>query len=316
MVATLTLAPFGARAQSSADRKPARIGVLTPSESQWPSDVFRRALAALGHRDGETVSIAVHNAQGRLESMPRLAADLVAARVDLIVAVNTPGAKAAIGATTTIPIVMSVVGDPLATGLVSNLARPGGNVTGVSNLGRELTDKRLQLLVEAVPAARRIAALFHPDDPVTGAQIEDTRLAAARLGVEARFYAVRTNAELSGVFAAMTEWRAQALLRLFGQAFTVSGATIALAAEHRLPTMMLSKDEVAAGGLMAYDAERTELLRRTAYLVDRILKGAKPGDLPVEQPATFEFTVNLKTAKALGITLSPLLLARADVVIE
>lgn len=293
-----------------------RVGVLTPSESQWQPDVFRLALRDLGYEEGKNLTLVIRDAAGRLERLPTLAADLVAARVDVVAAVNTPGAKAAIAATQVVPIVMTVVGDPLATGLVPNLARPGGNATGVSNLGRDLTEKRLQLLTEAVSGARRIAVLLHPDDPVVVPQVEDVKAAALRLGVEARFVSVRSTGELPAAFATMREWQAEALLRLFGQAFATSAGTIALAAEHRLPTMMLTKDEVAAGGLMSYDADRAQLFRRAAFFVDKILKGAKPGELPIEQPTKFEFVINLKTAAALGLNMPLSLLARADEVIE
>jgi putative ABC transport system substrate-binding protein len=293
-----------------------RVGVLTPSASQWQPTVFREAMRDLGYRESANLTIKVRDAGARLEVLPQLAMDLVRDNVDVIVAINTPSTRAAIGATRTIPIVMSVVGDPLATGFVTNLSRPGGNVTGVSNLNREITAKRLQLLKEAVPAVTRVAVLFHPDDPISGPQVEDTKAAASQLGVEPKFFAVRDAEELPGTFAAMIDWRAQAILRLAGQAFPLSRPTVELALKHHLPTMMLTKQEVNLGGLLSYDSDRAELFRHTALFVDKILKGANPGELPVEQPRKFELAINLKTAKALGLTVPSSLLLRADRVIQ
>lgn len=308
------MAPLATEAQQA--QKAYRVGVLTPSASQWQPAVFRQALRDLGYEEPANLTLKVRDAGGKLEALPRLAMELVREHVDIIVAINTPSTRAAIGATKTIPIVMSVVGDPVATGFVTNLSRPGGNVTGVSNLNREITAKRLQLLKEAVPGVSRIAVLFHPDDPISAPQVEDTKVAAAQLGVEPRFFAVRNPEDLRGAFAVMTEWRAQAILRLAGQAFPLSKPTVELALKHHLPTMMLTEQEVKLGGLLSYDSDRPELFRRTALFVDKILKGAKPGELPVEQPTKFELAINLKTAKALGLTVQSSLLVRADRIIQ
>lgn len=307
-------------ASHSATAQPAqkvyRVGVLTPSPEQWQPAVFRQALQGLGYREPSNLVLIVRDAKGRLDALETLAGELVRGKVDVLVAVNTPGTRAAMGATTTVPIVMSVVGDPLATGFVTNLSRPGGNVTGVSNLNREITAKRLQLLKEAVPALARVAVLFHPDDPITTPQVRDTQAAAARLGVEVRFFPIRNIDDLRQAFAVLSQWRGQALLRLAGQAFPLSRQTADLALKHSLPTMLITKEDVALGALMAYDADRAELFRRTAYFVDKILKGANPGDLAVEQPTKFELSVNMKTAKALGLAIPPSLLLRADHVVE
>ena len=314
LLSALSLAPLASHAQTMPGRH--RVGVLTPSSAQWQPIVFGQALRALGYHEERNLALVVRDAEGRLDRLPGLASELVRDNVAVIVAINTPGARAAIDATKSIPVVMTVVGDPMATGLVSNLARPDGNATGVSNLGRELTQKRLQLLVEVLPDLRRLAVLHHPVDPVVAPQIDDVKAAASRLGIEVRFFPVHSEPELVEAFNAMSRWHAQAVLRLYGQAFALSTATIELAARARLPAMLLSKEEVAAGALMAYEASRPELFRRAAHLVDRILKGSKPQDLPVEQPTKFEFAINLKTAGTIGLVVPPTLLALADEVVE
>lgn len=318
VVATITLTcllmSLDAVAQQS--QKAYRVGVLTPSASQWQPAVFRQALRDLGYREPSNLTLIVRDAGGRLDTLPQLAAELVRENVDVLVAVNTPCARAAIDATKTIPIVMSVVGDPLATGFVTNLGRPGGNVTGVSNLNREITAKRLQLLKETVPHLIRVAVLFHPDDPITAPQIRDIKASASQLGVEPRFFPVRNAEELQGAFATMVQWRAQAVLRLAGQAFPLSKPTVELAVKHSLPTMLLTKEDVALGALMSYDADRADLFRRTAHFVDKILKGAKAGQLAVEQPTKFELSINTKTAKAIGLTIPSPVLVRADHIVE
>lgn len=297
-------------------RRVHRVGVLTPVAGQWQGLVFRNAMRELGYEEGVNLILIERDAHNRLDTLPQLASDLVREGVDVIVSVNTPGARAAIGATKIIPVVMSVVADPVSMGLVASLARPGGNATGVSNLGRDLTEKRLQLLKETVPAANRIAILLNPDDPIVNPQTEDAKHAAGRLGIETRLFPARSVHDIEPAFAAMAQWPAQAIFRLAGQALPVSGPTIELAYRHRLPAMLLTKDEVAAGALMSYDADRSETFRRTAYFVDRIIKGDKPSDLPIEQPTRFELVINLRTARGLGLTIPPAILARADEVIE
>ena len=290
--------------------------MLTPSASQWHPEAFKQALRELGYEEPANVTILLRDAGGKLDKLPQLAQELVRERVDVLVAVTTPGTRAAMDATKAIPIVMTVVADPVAMGFVSNLGRPGGNVTGISNLNRELTTKRLELLKEAVPGAVRIAVLLHPDDPIVAPQMDDTKSVAPRLGVEPRFFPVRTTDDLRRAFTTMTEWRAHAVLRLAGLPLSLSTPAIELALRHHLPTMLVLKEEVTAGALMAYDANRAEMFGRSAWFVDRILKGARPGDLPVEQPTRFELRVNLKTAKALGLTIPSSVILRADLVIE
>ena len=212
---------------------------------------------------------------------------------------------------------MSVVGDPITTGFVSNLARPGGNVTGVSNLSGELASKQLSLLKKAVPTARRIAVMLNSNDPITTPQQKDIERAAPSIGVEVHFFPARTPAELGSVFERMLKWRPDAVLWLAGQQVELEQQTLEMASsKSRLPVMPTQVRNTSSGGLLSYFADNAELIRRTAAYVDKILKGAKAGDLPVEQPTKFELVINLKTAKALGLTIPPSLLARADEVIE
>ena len=293
-----------------------RVGVLVPQPRGWEEKVFRQTLSDLGYRDGVNLILDVRSAEGELARLPSLAAELVRSGPHVIVAVNTPGTRAAIAATRTIPIVMSGVGDPVATGFVSNLARPEGNVTGVSNLCGELAAKRLSLLREVLPTPRRIAVMLNPDDPITTPQVKDVERAAPSIGVEVRFFPVRVAAELGSVFELMLKWRPDAVLWLCGQQRTLELRTVALAPKHRLPVMSYRGEAVHAGGLMSYSPNRADLIRRVASHVDKILKGAKPADLPVEQPTKFELIINLKTAKAFGLTIPPSLLVRADQIIE
>lgn len=238
------------------------------------------------------------------------------ARVDVIVAINTPGARAAIQATKQIPIVISIVGDPVATGFVTNLARPGGNVTGISNMTGELASKRISLLKELMPVTKRIGVLFNPVDPITVPQIRDAERGAPQLGIEARMFPVKAPSDLPATFEQMLAWRADAAVWLSGQSIAFQPATIELTTRHRLPVMVLQRGDVEAGGLISYFPDNGELFRRTAMYVDRILKGTKPGDLPVEQPTKFELAINVKTARALGLAVPPSLLLRADRVVE
>jgi len=295
---------------------PRRVGVLTPSAAQWEATAFRQGLGDLGYVEGQNLTIDVRSADGRLERLPALAAGLVRSDVEVIVGINYPGARAAMDATRTVPIVAVAIGDPVALGLVGSLARPEGNVTGVSNMAGDLGAKRLELLKEALPGARRIALLLHPDEPIVAPQLRDLEPAGRRLGVELRRFPLRHNAEVERVLADIVRWRADAILRLAGQAITVGKRTAEVALERRVPAMLLQRPEAEAGALMTYFADHPALYRRAAHYVDRILKGAKPGDLPVEQPTQFDLVINLATARALGLTLPPALLLRADKVIQ
>ncbi len=302
-------------AEAQVKGKP-RVGVLTPAERQWEGAAFREALRSLGYIEGSNIVIDVRSAEGKLERMPELAAALINSNVDVILAVNTPGARAAIEATKTVPIVMTAIGDPVGLGLVTSLARPGGNVTGLSNMSGDLAGKRLELLKEAVPAARRIAVMMHPDEPIVPIQVKDINATAARMGVELEIIPLRHTHELERAFQRALQWRAQGLLRLAGQATVIGPPTAELALKHRMPAMLLLRQDVEAGALMSYFTDHPAMFRRAAAYVDKILKGSKVGDLPIEQPSRFEFYVNLKTAKQIGLTMPPNLLARADRVIR
>jgi len=318
VVAVLLLAaPLAIQAQQAVQGVKT-VGVLMPQNvrHQPAYPVFLETLRLLGYHQDRNLRLLVRSADGKLDRLPTLAAELVAARVDVIVALNTPGARAAIQATKQIPIVMSNVGDPVGTGFVSNLARPGGNVTGISNMVADLASKRLAVLKELVPAAARIGVMFNPDDPITQPQLRDAERAAPVLNVAIRFFPVRTIGNVPDTFTQMVEWRADAALWLAGQQMAFQRGTVELAAKHRLPVMVAPRQYVEAGGLISYFPDTSEVYRRTAAYVHRILKGAKPGDLPIEQPTKFELAINLKTAKALGLTIPPSLLVQADRVVE
>jgi putative ABC transport system substrate-binding protein len=254
----------------------------------------------------------------RFDRLPDLAAELVRLKVDIIVAAPTPAAVAAKNATGTIPIVMTVVGDPVGIGLIASLARPGGNVTGLSySVGVETFGKGLELLKAALPKVRRMAILSNPGNPSHVLAIRDLKVAAGSLGVQLQFLEARGPNEFDGAFAAMAKERVGALLVVADSVFNFHRARLTdLAARSRLPTMYGIRENVEAGGLMSYGASVPDLYRRAAGYVDKILKGAKPADLPVEQPTKFELVINLKTAKALGLTIPQSLLLRADQVIE
>ena len=319
---SLLAAPLAAEAQQAA--KVARIGYLSPNLAASPHlrEAFRQGLRDLGYVEGRNVVIEYRDAEGKVERLPALAAELVALKVDVIVAEggNTLVPLAAKQATRTIPIVFAAAADPVGSGLVTSLARPGGNVTGLSSLGPELVGKRLELLTQAVPGVGRVAVLWLPGalgertekDMLTGAEV-----AARALGVRLQFVEARGPADFDRAFSDMTRARAGALTVLPSNMFLREHRRLVdLAAKNRLPAVYTSREFVDAGGLMSYGANLTDLFRRAATYVDKILKGAKPGDLPVEQPTKFELVINLKTAKALGLTIPPSVLARADQIIE
>jgi putative ABC transport system substrate-binding protein len=256
-------------------------------------------------------------ANGDYTRLPQLAADLVQSKVDVIVVQSTPAAQVAKRATSTIPIVLAVVADPVGSGLVSSLAHPGGNVTGLSTMGTELSAKRLQLLKEAIPRVVRVAVLSNPDTPYVPKVIEELNAAAPSLSIELKFVAVRTPEEFSPAFSAVSRAHAQALYVIDDVFFFTNRTTLLkLASKRRLPAMCVAREYADEGGLMSYGASYGDLMRRSAGYVDKILRGAKPGDLPIEQPTKFELVVNLKAAKALGITIPESILLRADEVIR
>ena len=311
----LLAAPVAAEAQQT--RKVPRVGVMggQSAEISPPILALRQGLSELGYVEGENIAIEWRWAQGKNERYPDLAAELVKLKVDIIVAATTPGAQAAQRATKTIPIVMGFASDPVAGGLVANLARPGGNITGLGVPTSEMVGKRLQLLREVVPTVARIAVLIDPSQPDT--DLRETEAAARALGVPLQVWKVRSGGELDRTFTAIVRERAAGIIILPGSTTFAYRAHIAqLAVKHGLPTSAWARDLTEAGSLMSYGANQHDVVRRAAYFVDKILKGAKPADLPVEQPTKFDLVINLKTAKALGLTIPQSLLQRADQVIE
>ncbi len=313
-------APLAAEAQQAG--KVHRIGYLSGSSATAQShfiEAFRQGLRELGWVEGQNIVIDYRFAEGRFDRLPDLAAELVRLKVDIIVgAGGTPPAAAAKNATGTIPIVMIAVGDPVGQGLIASLARPGGNVTGVTlNAGLEIVGKQLELLKETVPKVRRVAILSNPANPAHAPSIREVKVAARSLGVELQLLEARGPDEFDGAFAAMAKERVGALLVVLDPMFNLHRTRLAdLAAKSRLPAAYGFRENVAAGGLMSYGSSMRDLFRRSATFVDKILKGAKPADLPVEQPTKFELVINMKTAKALGLTIPQALLIRADEVIE
>ncbi len=312
------LLPLVAEAQQV--RKVYRIGWLHPtspsSTPQWDA-TFRQGLRDLGYVEGENIVIEYRLAEGRYERLPELAAELVRLNVDLIVATAGVATKAAMQASSTIPIVFVMAADPLATGLVHSLRRPGGYVTGFTSIAPEMTLKQLELLMQILPKLSRAAVLENPGVPIHRVQGKEAEGAARALGVQLQFVEARSPSDFGPAFASLTRGRADALLVLADAMFAHHRAEIIdLAAKRRLPTVFGGREAAEAGGLAAYGPDRVYLHRRAATYVDRILRGAKPGDLPVEQPTKLELVINLKTAKALGLTIPPSLLLRADHVIE
>ena len=297
-----------------------RIGFLSPTTLEANKEriaALRAGLLEHGWAEGRNLAIEFRFAEGRFERLPELARELARLDLKLIIAINTPGAKAAMTSGGSTPVLFGSVGDPLAVGLVASLARPEGRVTGVANIARDLTAKRLQLLKEALPRARRIAVLTNPDDPVTALQETDLRGAAPILGVELRFFPVRAVGEIDATVKAIAAWRADGVFRVAEPLLSAARVELAQALlSQRLPSMMLSPLEVRAGGLMSYYALESEQYRMLARYVDQMLKGAKPGDLPVWQPTRFELVVNLRTARSLGIAIPQSVLLQATEVIE
>jgi putative ABC transport system substrate-binding protein len=267
--------------------------------------------------EGQNIAFEPRFAEGKTDRLPGLAAELIALKVDVIVTSGTPASLAAKQATLTIPIVMAQLADPVGAGLVASLGRPGGNVTGLSTQDADLSGKRLGFLKEVVPKVSRIALLIDETNPGTVLIAKGTQAAARSAGVQLQSLGVRDPGELDRAFSAMKEARAGALIVESSSMLFTSRTRLAdLALKNRLPTMFAQREYAAAGGLMAYSADFLDLFRRTAAFVDKILKGAKPADLPVEQPTKWELVINLKTAKALGLTIPQSLLLRADQVIE
>ena len=316
---SLLVVPLATHAQPAG--KIPRVGILSPGPPPGDPgrglDRFRQGLRELGYVEGQTIALEVRWAEDHPERYPNLAADLVRLPVDILVAGDTASALAAKHATSTIPIVIAVGDDPVRDGLVASLARPGGNITGLSLMVPELNEKRLELLREAVPSLSRVVLLLDARSPDRRAQQHDCEAAARGLGVQLLPLEVRGPDEFAGAFQAATQGHAQALLMVQSPLFrTYEAQLAALALASRLPTMAGEVGYAQAGGLMNYGPHLPDSWYRAASYVDKILKGAKPADLPVEQPMKFELVINLKTAQVLGITMPPSLLLLADEVIR
>jgi putative tryptophan/tyrosine transport system substrate-binding protein len=305
--------PLAARAQQS--RLP-RIGVLvlTSADAQSLGRELREGLRELGDIEGRNFAFEVRSADGNADRLPELAAELVRLQVDVIVAAYSPCAQAAKRATTTIPIVMAAVADPVGAGLVQSLARPGGNVTGFSNMGAETAAKNVQLFRDMLPSLRRVAVLANPVDPFTKSFLEHVQLAGGTAGIEiAPVAMVRRADEIAAAFADMARARAEAVVL---QAIFFAKVIADLAIEYRLPSASVLRSYPHAGGLMSYGADIPHIFRSSAVPVHKILQGTKPADLPVGRPTKFDLAINLKTAKTIGLTIQESFLLRADEVIE
>jgi putative ABC transport system substrate-binding protein len=307
----------GARAQEVA--LPRHIGVLlvTFSPESKEAQAFRQGLRDAGYAEGRDLVIEWRSANGDYDRVPELVAALVQRKVDVIVVDSTVATRAAKRATSTIPLVMASVADPVGSGLVANLAHPGGNLTGLSMMTTDLTAKRLQLLKETIPRLTRVAVLWNPATPYHPKVIDELKAVAPSLSIELKFVGVRTPEEFGGAFSAVSRAHAEALYVIDDPLFiTHRTRLLKLAWKRQLPVIFGEREYVDEGGLMSYGRSAGDLFRRSAGYVDKILKGAKPGDLPIEQPTKFEFVVNLKTAKALGLTIPESILLRADEVIK
>jgi putative ABC transport system substrate-binding protein len=311
----ILLAPLSALAQKPG--KVTRIGFLSTGGPGQNTEAFRVGLQELNYIVGQNIAIEYRWAAGRDDRLPDLAAELVRMKVDVIVSTSSSAARAAQQATKTIPIVMSVSGDPVGTGLIASLARPGGNITGLTILSPELSGKRLELLKEAFPKVARVAVLWNPASPDKQLDFKETQAVARSLGVQLQSLEVRGAKDFDKVFQAATKERTQALITLSDPVTGSQGRRIMdFAAKSRLPAIYGDSAFVEAGGLMAYGPNISDLYRRAAFFVDKILKGTKPGDLPVQQPIRFELVINLDTAKKIGLSMPPELLTRADKVIK
>jgi putative ABC transport system substrate-binding protein len=311
-------APLDAAAQTGTNMPRLCFLTFDPGALQstrWGA--FFQGLRDLGYVDGQTLAIDYLSADARAERLSALAAECVRLNSDVIVVTTTPFAQAAKNASRTIPIVMLVLGDPVGTGLVHSLGRPGANVTGTTSMSPGLSAKRLELLKAAAPRTSRVLVLAYLADPIAKIQIEELRKSASSLGIQLQIRGIGSGDDLAAAFEAGAKERADALLVTSASMFIVHRARLTeLAARHRLPAMYSNKPVVEAGGLMVYDSDRAGMEAATASYVHKILKGAKPDDLPVQQPTKFELVINLKTAKALGLTIPPSLLQRADQVID
>jgi putative ABC transport system substrate-binding protein len=310
--------------QAQESKKVPLIGYVSgsgsPSAPEPLLDAFRQGLRKIGYSEGENILVEYRYAEGKLDRIPTLVDELVKLKVNALVLPGLPAIRAAKQATTTIPIVMITPQDPVATGLVNSLARPGGNITGITTLGRELSGKRLELLGETIPGLSRVGVLWVGDANAPGLALAFSKYEAAARAVKIQLQSLEVRGpkpDLDGAFHAATKGRTNALISVRGPILNRYAKRISdLAITNRLPLMYEVAHHVEIGGLMSYTADETDSFKRAAIIVDKILKGAKPADLPVEQPTKFEFVINLKTAKQIGVTIPPNVLARADKVIK
>ena len=307
-------------AQAQQEKKVPRIGVVlsgTLASDRSGNDSFKQGLQELGHSEGENIVIEYRYAEGKLDRLPALVAELARLKVDVIVVQGTEPALAAKQHTSTIPIVMAHVGDPVARGIIASLARPGCNITGLTSASPDLSGKRLELIKETVPRLSRVGVLWSPISQGSTANFKEIEAAARTLGVQVQSLELRSSNDLESAFKAATGKRAHGLIVVeFAGISAYARRIVELATKSRLPTMFAQGVHVESGGLMYYGPNFPDLYRRAATYVDKILKGAKPADLPVEQPTKFEFIINLKTAKQIGLMIPPNVLARADKVIK
>jgi putative ABC transport system substrate-binding protein len=316
LILALLAVPLAAEAQPAA--KGYRIGLLeTGALRPRPWAAFKERMRELGYVEGQTAAFEPRWADGQLDRLPGLTAELLRLKVDVIVTAGSQAAQAAKSATTTVPIVMATGGDPVGLGLVDSLARPGGNVTGMTTLSRELSGKRLEVFREALPGVSRMGMLWQRTSKIDALLRSETEQAAQTLGISLRAHGVDGPDDFDRALAAIVAERGGAVLVATSPMFLGNRRPLAdLALRHRLPTMFAFREYVEAGGLMAYGPNYADLFQRAAGYVDRILKGAKPATLPIEQPTKFELIISMKTAKALGLTIPPAVFARADEVIE
>jgi putative ABC transport system substrate-binding protein len=318
LVAGAAAWPLVARAQQAA--KIPRVGLLSPfapaDTAPW-HQAFLRGLSDLGWVDGKNIAIEYRYSDGRNDRLPELIGDLVRLKVDIIVTAVTNDTLAAKNAAGGIPIVMAAAGDPVATGIVASLARPGGNITGLSQMNPELNGKRLELLKEIAPYISSLAVFLNPEDPISALGQNEIELPARKMKIEVHSFEVRNTLDLDKALQEATKARVDALAIMPNPVFVTNLKLIAdFAIQNRVPSVFHLREYAKAGGLVSYGVDRADLFRRAATFVDKILKGANPADLPIEQPTKFELTINLKTAKALGLTVPPKLLLTADEVIE
>jgi ABC-type uncharacterized transport system substrate-binding protein len=316
----LLAAPFAAEAQAQPAGKVHRMGFLGNSTAALEAHLvgpFREGLRDLGYVEGQNIVIEYRWAEGKYERFPALIAELLAQKVEVIVTAGTPASLAVKKATTSVPLVMVAVGDPVDTGLVASLAKPGGNITGIHSTVEGLEGKRLELLREVIPKLSHVAVLRNPENPALLNYLKEMQVAAQVLGMKVQVFEARTPGEFDETFKAIVRARPGALRVMGDRLFLHYRQRIMdFATKQRLPTVPVHPELVEAGGLMSFGPSYPGMHRRAAYFVDRILKGAKPADLPVEQPTKFELVINLKTAKTLGLTIPPSVLGRADQVIQ